>query len=59
MPQLAAVFSHVIVDVSSIMALCVRWYPKGKLNLVAMDTILEMPSSGNSLYILASLWFHL
>ncbi|XP_066327346.1 oligoribonuclease-like isoform X1 [Miscanthus floridulus] len=28
MPQLAAVFSHVIVDVSSIMALCIRWYPK-------------------------------
>ncbi|PUZ75462.1 hypothetical protein GQ55_1G171300 [Panicum hallii var. hallii] len=29
MPQLAAIFSHVIVDVSSVMALCVRWYPKG------------------------------
>uniref|UniRef100_I1P095 Exonuclease domain-containing protein n=2 Tax=Oryza glaberrima TaxID=4538 RepID=I1P095_ORYGL len=28
MPQLAAIFSHVIVDVSSIMALCIRWYPK-------------------------------
>ncbi|CAL4887961.1 unnamed protein product [Urochloa decumbens] len=28
MPQLAAIFSHVIVDVSSVMALCIRWYPK-------------------------------
>ncbi|CAN6278522.1 unnamed protein product [Urochloa humidicola] len=28
MPQLAASFSHVIVDVSSVMALCIRWYPK-------------------------------
>jgi len=28
MPQLAAIFSHVIVDVSSVMALCMRWYPK-------------------------------
>jgi oligoribonuclease (3'-5' exoribonuclease) len=33
MPQLAAIFSHVIVDVSTIMALCIRWYPKGKLYL--------------------------
>ncbi|PVH66232.1 hypothetical protein PAHAL_1G182400 [Panicum hallii] len=37
MPQLAAIFSHVIVDVSSVMALCVRWYPKGKLNPLADD----------------------
>lgn len=28
MPQLAAIFSHVIVDVSSVMALCIRWFPK-------------------------------
>jgi len=28
MPQLTAIFSHVIVDVSSVMALCMRWYPK-------------------------------
>eukprot|EP00252_Welwitschia_mirabilis_P021441 TRINITY_DN5503_c0_g1_i1.p1 TRINITY_DN5503_c0_g1~~TRINITY_DN5503_c0_g1_i1.p1 ORF type:complete len:252 (+),score=63.68 TRINITY_DN5503_c0_g1_i1:246-1001(+) len=28
MPKLAAVFSHVLVDVSSIKALCYRWYPK-------------------------------
>lgn len=27
MPTLAAEFSHVLVDVSSIRALCVRWYP--------------------------------
>jgi hypothetical protein len=31
MPQLAGIFSHVIVDVSSIKALCIRWFPKGKL----------------------------
>ena len=28
MPTLAAEFSHVLVDVSSIRALCVRWYPR-------------------------------
>lgn len=28
MPTLAARFSHVLVDVSSVRALCVRWYPK-------------------------------
>ncbi|CAL5033122.1 unnamed protein product [Urochloa decumbens] len=30
MPQLAGIFSHVIVDVSSITALCSRWFPKEK-----------------------------
>lgn len=28
MPDLASLFSHVLVDVSSIKALCFRWYPK-------------------------------
>uniref|UniRef100_A0A0D6R4J7 Exonuclease domain-containing protein n=1 Tax=Araucaria cunninghamii TaxID=56994 RepID=A0A0D6R4J7_ARACU len=28
MPNLAEAFSHVVVDVSSIRALCCRWYPK-------------------------------
>ncbi|KAL9225990.1 hypothetical protein vseg_001851 [Gypsophila vaccaria] len=28
MPDLASLFSHVLVDVSSIRALCIRWYPK-------------------------------
>uniref|UniRef100_A0A453BS63 Exonuclease domain-containing protein n=2 Tax=Aegilops tauschii subsp. strangulata TaxID=200361 RepID=A0A453BS63_AEGTS len=28
MPQLAGIFPHVIVDVSSITALCIRWFPK-------------------------------
>lgn len=28
MPDLASIFSHVLVDVSSLKALCVRWYPK-------------------------------
>ncbi|KAK7276606.1 hypothetical protein RIF29_17749 [Crotalaria pallida] len=30
MPELAALFSHVVVDVSSVNALCMRWYPKDK-----------------------------
>ncbi|KAH9790418.1 Oligoribonuclease [Citrus sinensis] len=28
MPDLASLFSHVLVDVSSIKALCMRWYPR-------------------------------
>ncbi|XVF20220.1 hypothetical protein REPUB_Repub11eG0179100 [Reevesia pubescens] len=28
MPDLASLFSHVIVDVSSVRALCFRWYPR-------------------------------
>ncbi|XP_059305111.1 oligoribonuclease-like isoform X1 [Lycium ferocissimum] len=30
MPNLASLFSHVLVDVSSVKALCVRWYPRDK-----------------------------
>lgn len=30
MPNLAGIFPHVLVDVSSIMALCIRWFPKEK-----------------------------
>nr|XP_043636710.1 oligoribonuclease-like isoform X2 [Erigeron canadensis] len=30
MPRLACLFSHVLVDVSSIMALCCRWFPEDK-----------------------------
>ncbi|KAH1062398.1 hypothetical protein AAZX31_02G259300 [Glycine max] len=30
MPKLASLFSHVVVDVSSVKALCIRWYPKDK-----------------------------
>ncbi|GFQ04182.1 oligoribonuclease [Phtheirospermum japonicum] len=30
MPDLAALFSHVVVDVSSVKALCIRWYPRDK-----------------------------
>ncbi|KAK7372687.1 hypothetical protein VNO80_06074 [Phaseolus coccineus] len=28
MPTLASLFSHVLVDVSSVKALCIRWFPK-------------------------------
>ncbi|XP_073300944.1 oligoribonuclease [Primulina huaijiensis] len=28
MPNLAGLFSHILVDVSSVKALCVRWYPR-------------------------------
>lgn len=48
MPELASFFSHVLVDVSSIKALCFRWYPKDhrrapakKNNHRAMDDIRE------------------
>ncbi|KAF0890564.1 hypothetical protein E2562_003776 [Oryza meyeriana var. granulata] len=48
MPNLAAIFSHVIVDVSSISALCTRWFPKERKqaprkekNHRAMDDIRE------------------
>lgn len=30
MPELASLFSHVLVDVSSVNALCLRWYPGEK-----------------------------
>lgn len=49
MPELASLFSHILVDVSSIKALCIRWYPreisrgapsKGKKHR-AMDDIRE------------------
>ncbi|KAK4483033.1 hypothetical protein RD792_010209 [Penstemon davidsonii] len=30
MPDLAALLSHVVVDVSSVHALCLRWYPRDK-----------------------------
>ncbi|EEF46711.1 oligoribonuclease, mitochondrial, putative [Ricinus communis] len=32
MPDLASLFSHVVVDVSSVKALCIRWYPRGKIS---------------------------
>ncbi|XP_034912036.1 oligoribonuclease isoform X1 [Populus alba] len=32
MPDLAGLFSHVVVDVSSVKALCIRWYPKGNIS---------------------------
>ncbi|KAM0051079.1 putative oligonucleotidase [Helianthus debilis subsp. tardiflorus] len=48
MPELASLFSHVVVDVSSINALCVRWFPRDKKkapkkekNHRAMDDIKE------------------
>lgn len=28
MPDLASLFSHILVDVSSVKALCIRWYPR-------------------------------
>ncbi|KAL4323345.1 hypothetical protein GQ457_11G019700 [Hibiscus cannabinus] len=48
MPELASLFSHVIVDVSSVRTLCIRWYPKDYENAPpkekkhrAMDDIRE------------------
>ncbi|XP_038984561.1 oligoribonuclease-like [Phoenix dactylifera] len=37
MPNLAAIFPHVLVDVSSIMALCIRWFPKEKRRAPAKE----------------------
>lgn len=31
MPDLAALFPHTLVDVSSVKALCFRWFPRGKI----------------------------
>ncbi|BBN06503.1 oligoribonuclease [Marchantia polymorpha subsp. ruderalis] len=48
MPKLAGIFSHIVVDVSSVRALCVRWYPQDaerapekKKNHRALDDIKE------------------
>ncbi|ONI21166.1 hypothetical protein PRUPE_2G051000 [Prunus persica] len=48
MPDLASLFSHVIVDVSRVKALCIRWYPRDNKNAPskennhrAMDDIRE------------------
>ncbi|KAJ4840607.1 hypothetical protein Tsubulata_020909 [Turnera subulata] len=48
MPDLASLFSHVVVDVSSVKALCIRWFPKDQRNAPlkenkhrAMDDIRE------------------
>ncbi|CAN6461923.1 unnamed protein product [Victoria cruziana] len=43
MPDLAAMFSHVLVDVSSVNALCFRWYPKGTTSTLLKSTLLLFP----------------
>ena len=37
MPDLAGLFSHVLVDVSSVKALCFRWFPRGKKMLMVLE----------------------
>ncbi|XP_062172752.1 oligoribonuclease [Alnus glutinosa] len=37
MPDLAALFSHVLVDVSSVKALCIRWYPRDNKKAPSKD----------------------
>ncbi|RWR73882.1 oligoribonuclease [Cinnamomum micranthum f. kanehirae] len=37
MPDLAGLFSHVLVDVSSIKALCIRWFPRENKKLPSKD----------------------
>ncbi|CAL9137200.1 unnamed protein product [Musa acuminata var. zebrina] len=37
MPSLAAIFPHTLVDVSSVMALCIRWFPKEKRRAPAKE----------------------
>lgn len=43
MPELAAMFPHVLVDVSSVKSLCIRWYPRGKtlLSVYFCKTVIE------------------
>ncbi|GFZ01796.1 polynucleotidyl transferase, ribonuclease H-like superfamily protein [Actinidia rufa] len=36
MPDLASLFHHVVVDVSSVKALCLRWYPKVSRNQASL-----------------------
>ncbi|KAL5583086.1 hypothetical protein UlMin_015528 [Ulmus minor] len=38
MPDLASLFSHVVVDVSSVKALCIRWYPRDKRRAPSKET---------------------
>ncbi|GMI74357.1 hypothetical protein like AT2G26970 [Hibiscus trionum] len=37
MPDLASLFSHVVVDVSSVRALCFRWYPRDQKKAPAKE----------------------
>ncbi|PPD67417.1 hypothetical protein GOBAR_DD35696 [Gossypium barbadense] len=37
MPDLASLFSHVVVDVSSVRALCIRWYPRDQKKAPAKE----------------------
>ncbi|EXB54646.1 hypothetical protein L484_022507 [Morus notabilis] len=37
MPDLASLFSHVVVDVSSVKALCIRWYPRDQKKAPAKE----------------------
>ncbi|PON74080.1 Exonuclease/helicase-like [Parasponia andersonii] len=38
MPDLASLFSHVVVDVSSVKALCMRWYPRDQKKAPAKES---------------------
>ncbi|KAL9316073.1 hypothetical protein ACSQ67_017074 [Phaseolus vulgaris] len=44
MPTLASLFSHVLVDVSSVKALCIRWFPKVHITAL-LDLLREYYSS--------------
>ncbi|ONI21209.1 hypothetical protein PRUPE_2G053500 [Prunus persica] len=41
MPDLASLFSHVIVDVSSVKALCIRWYPRVPLGGTGLPNLTQ------------------
>lgn len=58
MPSLALIFPHVLVDVSSIAALCIRWFPKGNSNLFyTTPGILSVITGGIKLYQLTRTFF--
>lgn len=58
MPNLASVFSHVLVDVSSVKALCVRWYPRGNTKNILMLPFLCFLASSSHTGIFVQLLLH-
>lgn len=51
MPNLAGLFSHVLVDVSSVRSLCIRWYPRGNIMLCLSGSFCVQHTSGVKYFI--------
>lgn len=54
MPNLASLFSHVLVDVSSVKALCLRWYPKDTVCLIRRFSLLNYPNRCTGSFLIPS-----